>query len=67
MNREADVRAWQADVGDIEALGLTPEEFEATSDLSLVSAVRKKGIVIYDADRPERTPAVALRERRAEV
>jgi hypothetical protein len=28
--------------------------------------VRKKGIVIYDADRPERTPAVALRERRAE-
>ncbi len=58
--------AWQAGVGDIEALGLTPEEFEAASDLSLLGEVREKGVVIYDADRPERTPAMALRERRAE-
>ncbi len=59
------VWAWQAEVGDIEALGLTLEEFEAAGDLSLVGEVRKKGIVVYDADRP-RTTAVALRERRAE-
>ena len=58
--------AWQAGVGDIEALGLTPEEFEAASDLSLLSEVREKGIVVYDAAHPERTPAVALRERQAE-
>ena len=57
--------AWQAGVGDIEALGLTPEEFETASDLSLLGEVREKGIVVYDAARPERTPAVALRERRA--
>ena len=58
--------AWQAGVGDIEALGLTPEEFEATSDLSLLGEVREKGVVVYDAAYPERTPAMALRERRAE-
>jgi predicted nucleotidyltransferase len=58
--------AWQAGVGDIEALGLTPEEFEATSDLSLLGEVREKGIVVYDAAHPERTPAAALRERRVE-
>jgi predicted nucleotidyltransferase len=58
--------AWQAGVGDIEALGLTPEEFEAISDLSVLGEVREKGIVVYDAARPERTPAMALRERRAE-
>lgn len=58
--------AWQAGVGDIEALGLTPEEFEAVSDLSVLGEVREKGIVVYDAARPERTPAMALRERRAE-
>jgi len=57
--------AWQAGVGDIEALGLTPEEFEATSDLSLLGEVREKGIVVYDAAHPERTPAMALHERRA--
>jgi len=57
--------AWQAGVGDIEALGLTPGEFETASDLSLMGEVREKGVVIYDADRPERTPSVALRERRA--
>lgn len=58
--------AWQAEVGDIEALGLTPEEFDAISDLSLLGEVREKGIVVYDAAYPERTPAVALREHRAE-
>jgi len=58
--------AWQEGVGDIEALGLTPEEFEAASDLSLLGEVRERGIVIYDAAHPERTPAMALRERRAE-
>ena len=58
--------AWQAGVGDIEALGLTPEEFEAVSDLSVLGEVREKGIVVYDAARPERTLAMALRERRAE-
>jgi len=60
------VWAWQAGVGDIEALGLTPEEFEAASDLSLMGEVREKGVVIYDANRPEHTPAMALCERRAE-
>jgi len=58
--------AWQAGVGDIEALGLTPEEFEAVSELSVLGEVREKGIVVYDSARPERTPAMALRERRAE-
>ena len=59
------VWAWQAGVGDVEALGLTPEEFEAASDLSLMGEVREKGVVIYDANRPEHTLAMALRERRA--
>jgi hypothetical protein len=57
--------AWQAGVGDIEALGLTPGEFEAASDLSLLGEVREKGIVVYDAAHPERTPAMALREHQA--
>lgn len=57
--------AWQAEVGDIEALGLTTEEFEAASDLSLVGEARDRGILVYDADHPERTTAMALRERRA--
>ncbi|GAB4531895.1 MAG: hypothetical protein Kow0063_11760 [Anaerolineae bacterium] len=56
--------AWQAGVGDIEALGLLPEEFESSSDLSLLGEVRERGIVVYDAARPERTLAMALRERR---
>jgi hypothetical protein len=58
--------AWQAGVGDIEALGLTPEEFDEASDLSLLGEVRDRGIVVYDAAYPERTPAIALQERRAE-
>ena len=58
--------AWQAGVGDIEALGLTPGEFETASDLSLMGEVRERGIVVYDAAHPERTPSVALRERRGE-
>jgi predicted nucleotidyltransferase len=58
--------AWQAGVGDVEALGLTPEEFDASSDLSLLGEVREKGIVVYDSAHPERTPATALRERRVE-
>jgi predicted nucleotidyltransferase len=58
--------AWQAGMGDIETLGLTPEEFEAASDLSVLGEVREKGIVVYDIAHPERTPAMALRERRAE-
>jgi hypothetical protein len=36
------------------------------SDLSLLGEVREKDIVVYDAAHPERTPAVALREHRAE-
>lgn len=58
--------AWQAGVGDIEGLGLTPEEFEAASGLSLLGEVREKGIIVYDAAHPERTPSRALREHRAE-
>jgi predicted nucleotidyltransferase len=58
--------AWQAGVGDIEALGLTPEEFETASDLSLLGEVRERGMVVYDAARPERDVEQALRERRAE-
>ena len=55
--------AWQAGVGDIEALGLTPEEFEKASDLSLLGEVREKGVVVYDVERPQHSPAIALRER----
>ena len=36
------------------------------SDLSLLGEVREKGIVVHDAAHPERTLALALRERRAE-
>lgn len=57
--------AWEAAVGDIEALGLTPEEFEMAGGLSLLGEVRKKGIVVYDADRLERTTEAALWEQRA--
>ena len=56
--------AWQAGVGEIEALGLTPEEFQEASPLSLLGEVREKGIVVYDARHPERSPALALREGR---
>ena len=58
--------AWKAGVGDIEAWGLTPEEFEVASDLSIMGEVRERGVAVYDAAQPERTLAVALRERRAE-
>jgi predicted nucleotidyltransferase len=58
--------AWQAGVGDIEALGLTPEEFEVSSDLSLLGEVRERGVVVYDVAQPERTPAMALQEQRTE-
>jgi len=58
--------AWQAGVGDIEALRLTPEEFETASDLSLLGEVREKGILVYDEAQPERTPGVALHEHRVE-
>jgi hypothetical protein len=53
-------------VGDIEAVGLTQEEFEAASDLSLMGEVHERGIVVHDVAHPERTAAVVLRERRAE-
>ena len=58
--------AWEAGVGDIEALGLTPEEYEAAGDLSIMGEVRERGVAVYDAAHPDRTPAVALRERRAQ-
>lgn len=47
------VLAWRAGVGDIEALGCTPEEFEQASDLSLLGEIRERGIVVYEADLPE--------------
>ena len=55
--------AWEAQTHAVEPLGLTPEEFEAASDLSLLGEVREKGLVVYDAAHPERTPEAALRER----
>jgi predicted nucleotidyltransferase len=58
--------AWEAEAHAVEPVGLTPEEYAQASDLSLLGEVREKGIVVYDAAHPERTPAVALRERRAE-
>ena len=58
--------AWEAEAHAIEPVGLTPEEYVGASDLSLLGEVREKGIVVYDAARPEWTPAMALRERRAE-
>ena len=44
------VLAWRAGVGDIEALGYTPEEFKTASRLSLLGEVRERGIVIYDRE-----------------
>jgi hypothetical protein len=44
------VLAWRAGVGDIEALGYTPEEFESASPLSLLGEVRERGITVYEAD-----------------
>jgi predicted nucleotidyltransferase len=57
--------AWEAEAHAVEPVGLTPEEYAQASDLSLLGEVREKGIVVYDAAHPERTPAVALREHRA--
>jgi hypothetical protein len=37
-------------VGDIEALGYTPEEFGNASDLSLLGEVREQGAVVYEKD-----------------
>ncbi len=34
--------------------------------MSREGEVREKGVVVYDAAHPERTPTMALRERRAE-
>jgi predicted nucleotidyltransferase len=58
--------AWAAQAHAVEPVGFTPQEYAEASKLSLLGEVREKGIVVYDAARPERTPAVALRERRAE-
>lgn len=58
--------AWEAQAHAVEPVGFTPEEYAEASDLSLVGEVREKGLVVYDATRPERTPAMALRERGAE-
>ncbi len=58
--------AWEAEAHPIEPVGLTPEEYAQASHLSLLGEVREKGVVVYDAAHPERTPAMALRERRAE-
>jgi len=58
--------AWEAKTHAVEAVGFTWEEYVNASDLSLLGEVRERGIVVYDAARPERTPAMALRERRAE-
>ncbi len=57
--------AWEAKAHAVEPVGFTWEEYVEASDLSLIGEVREKGVVIYDANRPERTPAVVLRERRA--
>ncbi|MDY7076972.1 MAG: nucleotidyltransferase domain-containing protein [Chloroflexota bacterium] len=58
--------AWEAKAHAVEPVGLTAEEYAEASHLSLMGEVREKGIVVYDAARPERTPAVALREHRVE-
>ena len=58
--------AWEAQTHAVEPVGFTWEEYVEASDLSLLGEVREKGVVVYDANHPERTPAVALRERRAE-
>ena len=47
------ILAWRAGVGDIEALGYTPDEFEQASDLSLLGEIRERGIVVYEADSPD--------------
>lgn len=51
--------AWESKVGDIEALGYTPKEFEQASDLSLLGEVRERGTVIYDVAQEEMEPEPA--------
>lgn len=58
--------AWEAEAHAVEPVGLTTEEYAEASELSLLGEVREKGIVVYDAAHPERSPAMVLRERRAE-
>jgi HEPN domain-containing protein len=58
--------AWEAETHAVEPVGFTWEEYVKSSDLSLLGEVRDKGIVVYDAAHPERTPAMALREQRVE-
>jgi predicted nucleotidyltransferase len=58
--------AWEAHAHAVEPLGLTPEELETASELSVLGEVREKGLVVYDAAKPECTPEMALRERRPE-
>ncbi len=58
--------AWESKAHAVEAVGLTPEEYAEASELSLLGEVRERGITVYDVAHPERTPAMALRERRAE-
>lgn len=58
--------AWEAKAHAVEPVGFTWEEYVEASDLGLLGEVRENGIVVYDAARPECTPAMALRERRAE-
>jgi predicted nucleotidyltransferase len=58
--------AWAAQAHAVEPVGFTPQEYAEASELSLLGEVREKGIIVYDAAQPERTPTVALRERRAQ-
>lgn len=58
--------AWAAQAHAVEPVGFTPQEYAEASELSLLGEVREKGIIVYDAAQPDRTPAVALRERRAQ-
>jgi predicted nucleotidyltransferase len=58
--------AWEAQAHAVEPVGFTPQEYAEASDLSLLGEVREKGVVVYDVAQPERTPAMALQEQRAE-
>jgi predicted nucleotidyltransferase len=58
--------AWEAQAHAVEPVGFTPQEYAEASDLSLVGEVRERGVVVYDVAQPERTPAMVLREQRAE-
>ena len=45
--------AWEAGADLLEPVGLTPEEFEAGSPLSLLGEVKERGIVVYDSTVPK--------------